>query len=78
MAFDWPAVISNSGSSPKLIATGNGLPCVEIFLPHDAAMLAGRNVQRQRIAVMHHDAITAEVDPAFFDIACDHKIAVPR
>ena len=75
-AYDW-----RRSSEQRIIAEADRdrkwLALVEIFLPHDAAMLAGRHVERERIAVMDHDAIAAEVDPTFVEIARDDQIAVP-
>ena len=65
----------SSGSSPKLIATGNGLPRVEIFLPHDPPLFAGRDIEREGVAIMDHDPIAAQVDPAFIDVPADHDVS---
>ncbi len=50
------------------------LSFVEIFLPVDIAVMARRNIKRQRIAIVHHHAIAAEIDPAFVRIAADGDI----
>src|SRR5262249_16907691 len=42
---------------------------VKIFLADDAALFARRDVERERIFVVHHDAVAAEIDPAFVHIA---------
>ena len=66
--------MSSSGSSPKLDGDGAGVASIEIFLTDDPALLAGRNVERQRVAVMDHDAVAADVDPAFVDIAGNDEV----
>src|SRR5262249_52963735 len=43
----------------------------EILLAHDAALLAGRDVEAERVFVVNHDAVSSEVDPAFIRVACD-------
>ena len=48
---------------------GKRLALIEIFLAHDAAVLTGRNVERESIAIVHHDAVATEIDPAFVDVA---------
>ena len=51
-----------------------GLALVEIFLPMNVAVVAGRNIQSESVAIMNHDPITTEIDPAFVEIAADRDI----
>src|SRR5919106_1258313 len=53
---------------------GKRLALVKIFLAMKVAVMARRNVQRQGIAVMHHDAVAAKIDPPFIRIAADRNI----
>src|SRR4030095_14898917 len=50
------------------------LSCVEIFLPVDIAVMPRRNIKRQGVMIVHHDAITTKIDPAFIRIAADGNI----
>src|SRR5258708_12785598 len=51
-----------------------GLALVEIFLPMNVAVVTGRNIQSESVAIMNHDPITTEIDPAFVEIAADPDI----
>src|SRR4029453_12756931 len=53
---------------------GKRSPLIEIFLAHDPAMFSGGNIQSECIAVVHHHAITTEVDPPFVDVASNHDM----
>jgi hypothetical protein len=50
------------------------LSCVEIFLPVDIAVMPRRNIKRQGVMIVHHDAITTKIDPAFIRIAADGNV----
>ncbi len=54
------------------------LSFVKIFLPVNIAVVPRRDIKRQGVAVMHHDAIAAEIDPAFVEIAADRNIERPQ
>src|SRR5207244_10841422 len=52
----------------RILSKGNrdlaGQALGKILLTHDAALLAGRDIEAEGIAVMNHDPISAEIDPA--------------
>ena len=47
----------------------------EIFLPHDAPLFAGRDVEREGVAIVDHDTIAAQIHPSFIDISTDHNVS---
>ena len=47
------------------------LPFRKIFFTHDAALFSRRNIKAQRVAIVNHDAISAEVYPARVGIGGD-------
>ncbi len=51
-----------------------GPALIEIFLPDDAALFSRRDVKRQGVFVVHHDAVAADVDPALVDVAGDDEM----
>src|SRR5258706_15852263 len=51
-----------------------GFALVKIFLPVQPAMLSRRDVHAHGIAVVHHDPVTADVDPTFVGIAGDYHV----
>src|SRR6266542_490396 len=74
-------LLSRSHNQQRVVAEADryrkGPSLIEVLLAHDPAMFTRRNIQGERIAVVHHDAITTEVDPAFVDIAGDHHMGCP-
>ena len=56
---------------------GKRLSLVEIFLPVDSAVVARGHVERESVAVMDHDAITAQIDPVFVRIPADGNVESP-
>src|SRR5579859_7443469 len=48
-----------------------GLAAGKILFAHDAALFARRNKKAQLIAIMNHDAIRAQIDPALVRVARD-------
>ena len=59
------------GSPPQTIATGMRSPRACVFVAHLAAVLAGRDVEAERLLVVDHDAVGAAIDPAVVGIAHD-------
>ncbi len=51
-----------------------GFTHVEIFFAVQPAMFARRDVERERVFPLQHDAISARVYPAFFRILSDHQV----
>src|SRR4030095_3610080 len=47
---------------------------IEILLAHDPPMFSRRNIQSERIAVVHHNAVATEVDPTFVDVTGNHHV----
>ena len=52
-----------------------GLALLEIFLADDPAVLAGRHPQAQRLLVMDHHPVGADIDPIGIRVLHDHQIA---
>ena len=48
-----------------------GLAAREIFVAHNAPLLPRRNEKSQRVAIVHHHAISSQVDPALVGIPRD-------
>src|SRR5580765_1436266 len=60
----------------RVLTNGNDdrarLAALEVFIALDAAVLAGRNIKPHAVLVVHHAAISAEINPAFVRIARGH------
>ena len=61
------------GAWPTEIAIGHGLPLRPPFAPDDVAVLAGLDEHAERLLVVHHDAIGAEIDPVAVEILGDDE-----
>src|SRR4029077_19813869 len=74
-------LLSRSHDQQRIVTEADGHgerpPLIEILLAHDPAMFPRRNIQSERIAVVHHDAVATEVDPTFVNIASDHHVGCP-
>ena len=71
-------VVGCGHEQERIVAEADGdgkrLALIEIFLAHDAPVLARRDVERESIAIVHHDAVATEIDPTLVDVAGDHQM----
>src|SRR4029450_8170034 len=74
-------LLSRSHNQQRIVTEadryGKNFSLIEILLAHDPPMFSRRNIQSERIAIVHHDAVTTEVDPTFVDVAGDHHMGCP-
>src|ERR1041384_7375170 len=72
LGFSPRQTICGGNQQKRIVAEADrdwtGTALVKIFLADNPALFPRRNVERECILVVHHDAIAAKVDPTFVHI----------